>query len=446
VFQRKYAFLTPGRLILFSLLAACGCGTLLLMLPCAQLLPVKLSDALFTAISATSVTGLLTVPLDSFTLFGQIVILALIQIGGLGLITLSIFLISFFLELGLGTQLLAGQLYELESWRGARRLITFIVGITAILELAGTLALLYILPAEYTGLHRVFYALFHAVSSFCNAGFVIFPSGIASFKSNISFLLITLILVAVGGFGFISLHEIIRRFARTGENKRRHVHISLHTQVTIITTVLITLLTSLTLWVLEYQHTFAHQPFFTTLINVVFDALCARSAGFTTLDTASIRLPTLFIIMIVSFIGSSPGSTGSGIKTTTFAIFIATIRAVISGRLAVSLKGRRIPNDQVFKAMAVFSLSLTWISIILFALLLTEEGWHFIDIMFETFSAFANLGLSTGITPYLSIEGKWSVMLMMIIGRIGSLTLLIALKRRQDGIDVRYPEERLILS
>jgi trk system potassium uptake protein len=443
VFGQKTSLVTPGRLVTLSVIAASTLGALLLALPCAHKVPIAFIDLFFIAISATSVTGLATVPLESFTLFGQIVILALIQIGGLGLITMSVFLISFFLELGLGTQLLTGHLLELESSRSVRQLITFIVSSTLIAEVLGTLLIWRSVIAQY-GPYAFFYSLFHAISSFCNAGFTLFPLDTPLLRNNVTLLLVTGVLVTVGGLGFISLHEILRRTKDTYEGKR--ARLSLHTRVILITTALIILLGCLSLWFLEYRSFFQYLSPVTAFANVFFNTTCARSAGLSTFDMASLRLPTLFVIMLIAFIGSSPGSTGGGIKTTTFAIFFATIRAVISGRLVVSLRERTISNEQVFKAMAIFSLSLTWIAIALFALLLAEEGWHFVDLLFESISAFANLGLTTGITPYLSAWGKIVIMVLMLIGRIGSLTLIIALKRQQGKAEFRYPEERIALS
>ena len=159
-----------------------------------------------------------------------------------------------------------------------------------------------------------------------------------------------------------------------------------------------------------------------------------------------LHLATLFIVMIISFIGSSPGSTGSGIKTTTFAVVLATIHAAISGHTSVEMKGRRIPKDQVFKALAVLSLSMGWILIVTFCMLLTESSWEFFDILFEVVSAFATLGISTGITPSLTISGKLLISFTMIVGRIGSLTLLLAMmRRRKDVHEYEYPEERIML-
>lgn len=445
MFNFRSIVLTPGRTIVLSLLATISIGVALLSLPIAHKASISFLDILFTAVSATCVTGLMTIPLETFTLFGQSIILGLIQIGGLGIITLSVFLISFFIDLGLGTQFMAGRVLEIEGAHPVRRLIKFIVMLTLGLECTGALLTWLVIPIEYTQEHPIFYSCFHAVSSFCNAGFTIFPFKAAIFRNNFLFLLITALLVTIGGLGFISLRELIIYY--NPEHRDRRFRLSLHTKIVLMTTLLITGISSFLFWLLEHRHTFSNNTPFITAINVLFDATCARSAGFTTLDMSLIRLATLFIIIIISFIGSSPGSTGSGIKTTTFAIFIATIKAVIGGRMTVELKQRRIPNELVFKALAILTLSLTWVSLGLFVLLISEEGWQFGDIMFETFSAFTNLGLSTGITPHLSKFGKLVIIILMIIGRIGSLTLILALKRRKESpADLRYPEERVALS
>jgi trk system potassium uptake protein TrkH len=149
--------------------------------------------------------------------------------------------------------------------------------------------------------------------------------------------------------------------------------------------------------------------------------------------------------MLYAFIGSSPGSTGSGIKTTTFAIFVGTVKAAVVGKTSVELQGRRIAQDQVFKALAITVLSLSWIIVATFCLLITEKGWEFLDILFEVVSAFATIGLSMGLTPYLSVTGKLFIIITMIIGRIGPLTMVLALRKKMDKAEYMYPEERIML-
>lgn len=440
---RHTFFSSPGRTLLSSILITIAMGTLLLSLPFAQKVPLALSDIVFTATSATCVTGLLTVPLDSFTLFGQLVILALIQIGGLGIITLTVFLMSLFLEIGLGIQLMTEQILEIESWRRSKRIIGFIVAVTLFMELLGSLAVYSTIRHLYPLKQGIYYAIFHTISAFCSSGFTIFGHDLQPFQHNLPFLIITSILLLVGSIGFITLYEILTYIKKL--RHKRHYNFSLHSRLVLIITAALIVVTAITIWFLERHHAFATLSWPAALVNTIFSAISFRSAGFTTMDMATMHLATYFLIMIIAFIGSSPGSTGSGIKTTTFALFLGAIRAVVTGRMVVEVKGRRIPNDQIFKAMAVLSLSLTWVALTMFCLLISEEGWRFVDIMFEAFSAFANLGLSSGITPHLSFFGKLVIMLSMIIGRIGSLTLILALKRRQERVEFNYPEERVII-
>ncbi len=438
-------FASPGRTLLGSIILTIIVGTFLLALPIAQKTPHHWLDLFFTATSATCVTGLLTVPLQSFTTFGHIIILILMQVGGLGIMTLTFFFMSLVIKMGIGTQLMAGRLLEIASWKDSKRILGFIISLTFCAELLGTIIFFFLLKSpEASLLHTLFLALFHSVSAFCSAGLTLFPHGMLSFITNIPFLLVTTLIMILGELGFITWYELIAYVKALVLHKRRP-HLSLHTKIVLSITTGIVVISGLLLWLLEHTHSFSSLSPLTTLINVLFDTISYRSTGFTTLPLATMQLATFFLIMIISFIGSSPGSTGSGIKTTTFAISLASVRAIVFGRNFVEIKGRTIPNDQVLKALAVLFLSLAWVATTTFCLLITEQGWRFVDIMFEAFSAFTNLGLSVGLTPHLTYLGKIIVSLSMIIGRIGSLTLILALKTRQEKTEFHYPEERVMI-
>jgi trk system potassium uptake protein TrkH len=432
----------PGRLLIGSVFILIGFGTALLSLPWCQRHPISLLDAFFTATSATCVTGLLTIPLDSFTLLGQSIILMLIQIGGLGLVTLTIFFMSFFVEVGLGTQIIAGRLLEIENWSSSRRIMAFIMLFTVFCEITGTLLLYFFLPHQLP--QRFFFALFHAISAFCSAGFSILPDNLIYFSEFSGVLIILMLLMFIGSIGFFTWFDLIAAARAWWIGK--HPHVSLHTKIVVgMSLILITLATSI-IFFLEFNQGFVHLSFKDTIINSIFSAISWRSTGFNTVDITSLHLATFLLIMVLSFIGSAPGSTGSGIKITTFSVAFAAIRSVLSGRTEVDIKKRRIPNDQVFKALAILTLSLGWVALTTFLLLITEESWRFVDIMLEAFSAFANLGLSSGVTPYLTKLGKWIIMVSMIFGRVGLLTLLLALKKKQEKTEFHYPEERVMLS
>lgn len=444
MYARKL-FSSPGRTILFSMLVAIALGTFLLSSCWAQVEPVGLLDCLFTAASAICVTGLMTVPLEAFTPAGQGVILLLIQIGALGLITLTVFFLSLFIKLGLATNLMTGEALEIDGSKSPKYIVFFIMAFTAVVEILGFIPIFLVLRHHYPLPKAIFISLFQAVAAFCNSGFSLIPftEGELSFAAHTTLLSTTALLVLIGGLGFM-VWEDFACYIRS-RSKHKHFHASLHTKLVLTITSFLVIFMSSIIFVLEYLPTFLAHPTLSAVSAAIFNGICLRSAGFTTLDMTTVHLATLFIIMLVSFIGSSPGSTGSGIKTTTFGVFIGAIRATLSRRTWVEIMGRTIPNDQVFKAMAIFALSLCWIAITIFCLLITEQGWRFVDIIFEAFSAFTNLGLSTGLTPHLSTHGKFIIILCMLIGRIGSLTLLLAFKKHQTRSGFHYPEERVVM-
>jgi trk system potassium uptake protein TrkH len=437
---------SPGRLLILSVFGIILLGSLLLALPCAQIIPHAFIDLLFTAASATCVTGLLTVPLAEFTLFGKAIILILIQIGGLGLITMTVFLMSLFVQVGMKTHLMAGQLLELDTWNNSKKMIKFITLLTFTAELLGALVLWCIISPEQSSDPLWFTALFHAISSFCSAGFSIFPEGMQIFTHNAPFLLVTMGLLIIGELGFITWHELARAAKATYQKK--WFKLSLHTKIVLSYSSMLTMSTTLALWLLEGPALLTHESPGYAFLNTIFNAISFRSCGFTTANLALFQCVTFLLIMVVSFIGVSPGSTGSGIKVTSLALLVATIKSIMTGRSVVEIRERRIPHEQVFKALAIVTLALAWILATTALLLITEQNptCSFLPYVFEAVSAFANLGISLGLTPFLSSAGKIIIMVSMLIGRIGALTLILAIKTHKDTGDFQYPEERVMLS
>lgn len=227
---------------------------------------------------------------------------------------------------------------------------------------------------------------------------------------------------------------------------KKRFQFTLTTRVVLSMTALLITFATLILIIIEGPRHFPQGPWWLTLSNMLFNAVAYRSTGLTTIDVSTMQTATVFMIIMYSFIGSSPVSTGSGIRVTTFAIFLATIRAVIRGKMVVEIKGRRIPQDQIFKAMAVLSICICWIIASTFILSLIESQSSFITVFFEAVSSFTNLGLATEITPLLSLPGKLLIILNMFIGRVGSLTLLLALRPQRERVDFQYPEERIMMS
>jgi len=443
---KKLSRFSPGRRILFGLFFTITVGTILLSLPISRTVDMPLLDLFFTSTSATCVTGLFTVPLSNFTLFGQTVLLALIQIGGISLITMMLFFIALFARMGLTTQIMAGQLLEMESWKNIKKIIFFIISITLIAESIGALVLFQVFKTDYPTGKAIFYSIFHSIASFCNApGISVFPGGLTAYgHTNYLILITTTVLVFCGGLGFITWREIM--LYTVARYKKKRYSITLHSKIVIYGTLSLLALFSIVIFILERNNAFAAMSTPMAAINTLLTAVASRSSGVLGVKLENFQIATIFTIIMMAFIGSSPGSAGSGIKITTLAVLLATVRAGISGRRSVEIMGRRLAHDQLFKAVAIVAAAAFWILLTTFCLVITEHNWQFLDALFESVSAFANLGLTTGITPNLSTVGKLFIILNMMMGRIGALTLIFALRKaRKDKAEISYPEERIML-
>jgi len=438
-------FMSPGRTIIFSMVLLIILGTLALALTPSTLTPISWFDCLFTATSSVCVTGLFTIPLEHFTTLGQSIILCLIQIGALGLITLSIFFWSLFATVGLSTRVLTEEAFELNTGQKPVQLAIFSFIFTLSAECIGFISCFLLLRPHYPLPTALFYSLFHAVAAFCSAGITPIPYQTPFVGSTTyhALIIITALLVLISGLGFAVWREITAYFLSMPK-PRKHT-LSLHSRLVLNATFIIITVMAITIFFLQYYSLFVENPSPSYFIESTCNAITLRSAGFTTLPLGIIAPATLFIIMLASFIGSAPGSTGSGIKVTTCALFIAAIKATLLRRDVVEVKNRTIPNDQVFKAMAILTLSAAFLALSIFLLLITEQHINTFDIIFEAFCSFTNLGVSRGITQQLSTIGKCITMVSMFIGRIGSLTVLFALKGAQKPREFYYPEERIIM-
>lgn len=448
--KNKLIDISPAHIILFSFFILIVCGSLLLALPIAHIKPISFIDLFFTATSATCVTGLFTIPLSNFTFFGKAIILGLIQIGALGLATMSLFIISLFIDLGLGTRFIAGQLFELDSWHNIKKILIFTFASTISLEILGALSFFSIFKTEYPLGSALFYSLFHSISSFCNAGISFFhfltEQNLQRYSTNYLFLATTAFLTFFGGLGFITWHEIMLRGRAYCFSKKPH-RFSLHSKIILYGTGILLLVATVVFLALENNNTLLNLPLPLKLANAIFHAISFKSCGFILGNLTDFHAATLFFILLIGLIGSAPGSTGSGIKITTFVLFLSTIKSAINGRSAVEAFEREIPLDQIYKVIAIISLSLGWILFATFCLLLTETNWNFLDVFFETVSAFSNVGFSLKGTQNLSDFGKLFIMATMFIGRIGSLTFILGLKlkTKKETIEFSYPEERVML-
>ncbi len=437
---------SPGRTILLGLFVTITIGTILLALPMSRNVDIPLLDLFFTSTSVTCVTGLFTVPLSDFTMFGQGVLMLLVQIGGISLITMMLFAIAVFARMGLTAQIMAGKLLEMDSWKDIKKILYFIISITAIAETIGAILLFQVFKHDYATGKAIFYSIFHSIASFCNApGISVFPGGVAAYgHSNYLILITTTVLVFSGGLGFITWREIMHY--GIAKFKKKRFRLSLHSKIVLSSTFSLLGIYSIIIFILERGHAFAKMSTPLAAVNTVLTAVASRSSGVLGVDLMDFQVATIFIIIIIAFIGSSPGSAGSGIKNSTLVVLLATARAAIIGKPSVEIFGRRIATDQIFKAVAVVAAATFWITLTTFCLIVTEKDWHFLDALFESVSAFANLGLTTGMTPTLSTVGKLFIILNMMMGRVGALTLIYALKKvKTERTDISYPEERIML-
>ncbi len=445
--QPKLFHFSPGRILFSSFVFVITAGAFLLALPQSRTVSIPFLDLLFTSASTTCITGLSVVPISSFTTLGKVILLCLIQLGGLGLMTLSFFFISLFLNMGMATQLMAGELLEFKWWSRIKSFLFLIIGITFVTELIGA-ALLYFSFRQNLPIDKaIFHAIFYSVSAFCNAG-ISLDTGTNILKTTPLVFSTLSFLIFAGGIGFLVWFELgkkIKTTFQTLRGKKTFFRFSLHTKIVIITSFILIIVGALGTWFLEAHNTLqeasAAKGFFVSLFN----SISIRNAGFQIFNLEQVSLATLLLFMFLMYIGASPGSTGSGIKTTTLALFVATMVAFIRNREEVELFGRTVPQDQIYKAIAIVALSATWILGLTFLLLATETTFSFVQILFEAISAFSCCGLSIGITPYFSSFAKILLIITMIVGRIGSLTLILALRKKRKTHKYHYPEERVTI-
>ncbi|MBT4855897.1 hypothetical protein HOM50_02955 [bacterium] len=444
--MKKTSMHHPGKILVLSIIATIVTGTLLLALPVARHVPMSFMDLLFTATSTTTVCGLFTVPIDKFTTFGHVIIFFLMQIGGLGLITMTLFFMSLFTKLGLKTQLIAGKLLEIERMTDIKDLLIFICALSLIVETIGAFCVFFTIKEQYDTVPAIFLSIFHSVSAFCNAGITLFPHGMQGYSNHPVFLMVTAILILFGSLGFVPWYEIVK-YLGIVKFKESQRSLSLHSKIVLTISAIFILFATGLFWLLESHNTLANQGVVLSIINAFFNATSIRSTGFLSVPFAELQMATVFIIMIFSFIGSSSGSTGSGIKTTTFALLLFTAKSLLMSRKEVEIKGRRIPHETVYRASATVFLAVALIIFTIFLLLISEHNWSFLDIAFESIASFANLGITTGITAFLSFFGKIMIMITMVAGRIGTLTLALAVVSIHDKKkDYTYPEGKVLIS
>ena len=438
----------PARLLAFSFLAIILVGTFLLTLPQATATRAGAPwiDALFTATSATCVTGLIVVDTPVyFSRFGACVILLLIQVGGLGIMTLSTAaLIVSGRRLSSRGRKAMQDIIEETNLATLPQTILFIVKMTFWAELAGGLLLfLWFLPDYERTSEAFFSAVFHSVSAFCNAGFSVFPDSLMRYQGHMGVNLTIAGLIVLGGLGFTVIAQILNResfWKKTGRIRS----LSAHVRLVLVVTGLLLLLGTVLIFFFEFDNALLGFTLKEKLMGAFFQSVTLRTAGFNTISFESLRPITLFCMMAFMFLGGSPGSTAGGIKTTTLAVLALSVRAMFTGRQEVEVFGRTVPQQVVYRATAITVVSFVMLSS-LFALLLVTQTAPFEGLLFEAVSAFGTVGLSTGVTPGLTTQGKLIVVVLMFAGRIGPLTLTLALAERAKRAPYRFPTGRIMV-
>ena len=437
----------PPLVVVLTFISIIAVGTLLLLLP-RSTIPGKATtfmDALFTATSATCVTGLIVVDTGShFSLLGQLVILFLIQVGGLGLMTFtSFFALSLGKGFGVKDRVLLRGILNYGDLGKIGSLILSIFAITFIIEAVGAL-LLYtqFLPYHESSLSPAYSAIFHSISAFCNAGFSLFSDSFRRYQSDTGINFIMSSLIVLGGLGFIVIVNLWRWGYAHLKGKRGFLSL----QSKLVLSVSFLLIAGGMGLILLGEKGGALESFSLKekLLGAYFQSITARTAGFNTLNIGTLSIFSALLLLIFMFIGASPGSTGGGVKTSTFATLFLTIKSMIQGKSRVEVFKRTIPRLIVYQALSVVILALGWIAFSTLFLTLTEHA-SFMDILFEDLSAFGTVGLSRGLTPHLTMAGRVIIILTMLIGRIGPLTLALTIGVRRVSELYEYPEERVMI-
>ena len=449
----------PARLLVISFMLLIFGGTLLLLLPKATYKGISIIDALFTATSAVCVTGLTVVDTGKyFTTFGQLIIMFLIQLGGLGIMTFTTFFMLLLSGgLGIKERLMLGEIFSERNLSKISSTVTRILFITFAIEAIGAIALYNFLPDSIfkNETEKIFCSIFHSISAFCNAGFSTFSNNLMDIKNNIPAILTIATLIILGGLGFIVLSESIEKpflkmlrkikFLRNKIPPQRVVF-SLHSKLAISTTAILIIFGSLFFFILEFNNSLKAEPTLGKVAHAFFQAVTPRTAGFNTIDISKISITTTLFIMLLMWIGASPGSTGGGIKTTSFALIVLKIRSMIKGDERVEIFNKQISEESVSRAFASGLLSILLILTATFILTITEKTANLIDIYFETVSAFGTVGLSRGITPNLTIFGKLIIITMMFIGRVGPLVFSFALFGKAEKKRYELQKENVLVT
>lgn len=455
----------PSLILATSFLVLILVGSGLLMLPRSTYHGISWIDALFTATSATCVTGLVSVDVPStFTLGGQIIIILLIQIGGLGVMTLTSFFAMFFMgNTSLYNQLVVGDMISSNSLNSLLSTLLYILGFTLMIEGIG-MAVIWFSIHDTMGMtldEELYFAAFHSISAFCNAGFSTLPGNLGNplVMQNHNLLFMTVsFLIILGGIGFPILVNICgtvayylrywrwKLFGRSSRfPKRVHLY-NLNTKIVLIMTAVLLVVGTVGIVVYEWNHAFAGMPVLDKWVHAFFNAVCPRTAGFSSVGLTTLSTQTLLLMIVLMMIGGGTQSTAGGVKINVFAVVLLNLWAVVRGAERVTIFHRELSYDSVRRSNSVLSLYLIIAFISIFVMTLIEPQASVMAIVFECVSALSTVGSSLDLTPTLSVAGKLLIIFLMFVGRVGAFTLLLGFVRQEKKKNYKYPKDDLIIN
>lgn len=453
----------PAMVFILSFLLVILIGTGLLSLPNATVNGIGWVDALFTSTSAVCVTGLIVLDTSSdFTFLGQFIIMILFQIGGLGMMTFTSFFGFFFKgSYSLQNQLFLKDYINEENISAINSTLVKIILFTLITEGVAALMISSVIDSslfENSG-EQIFFSVFHAISGFCNAGFSTLGNGLyeVGFREEYTVQLIIAFVIILGGIGFpvvVGYYNYFRHVAvgtkrmLTGEEEYKHAPrvVNINIRLIVYTTAILLVIGFVTYWIFEAENTLKGLSGYGKFVTAFFGSVTPRTAGFNTVDMSALAMPTVLIYLILMWIGASPGSTGGGLKTSTIAVAVLNAVSIAKGKNRVEIFKRQISNETLRKAFAVILLSFLVIGLGVFLVLLFDPDLPLISVAFEIFSAFSTVGLSLGITGDLSTGSKIVVSIIMFLGRVGTLTVLVAFIQKTRALRYKYPEEGVFIT
>ncbi|BFH60918.1 TrkH family potassium uptake protein [Paenibacillus azoreducens] len=440
----KWFRLAPPQILVLGFAAIILIGAILLTLPIANTTgkPLRFIDALFTATSATCVTGLVVKDTGTFfNPFGQVVIMLLIQVGGLGFMTMAtLFSLALKRKISLRDRLILQEAMNQNTMEGIVRLIRKVLLFSLIIEGCGAALFAISWSFDMPVGRAIYFGIFHGVSMFNNAGFDLFGhfNSLTGYVYDPLVNIVVMFLIVSGGIGFIVMSDLV--------DYRKNRKLSLHSKIVLSMTGSLILVGAVVIFIFEFTNskTLGSLNWGGKILASFFQSVTPRTAGANTLDLASMRQASQFFMVILMFIGASPGSTGGGIKTTTFTILVGAVIAMIRGRDDIVFFRYRLAQERIFKALTITFLALFLVVGVSMVLSTTEDS-NFLTILYETTSAFGTVGLTLGLTQHLSLIGKILICLTMFAGRLGPLTLAYALGPKKGKELYRHPEGKIII-